>query len=153
MDSEYYMRLALEYALEAAAVGEVPVGCIIVDAEENIIGYGRNRCEEKQNAVSHAEMEAIDMACRKVGKWQLSGCSLFVTLEPCPMCAGAIINSRIAKVFYGAKEPESGSCGSIINLFMERYGHKPQIVGGILEKECSYVMKTFFEKIRKTKKS
>ena len=148
MNNEYYMELALELAKEAFDAGEVPVGCVIVSPDGDVIGRGRNMREEKKSAVSHAEMEAIEMACRKTGDWRLSGCSMFVTLEPCPMCAGAIINSRISKLVYGAKDEMSGSCGSVINLFMENYGHSPQVFGGVMERECAGIMQEFFEKLR-----
>ena len=122
MEREDYMRAALALAHAAAADGEVPVGCVIVDAEGRIIGRGRNRRERTYRADAHAEMEAIAEACRALGTWRLDGCTLYVTLEPCPMCAGAIINARIPVVVYGAKEPNFGSCGSVLNLFEERYG-------------------------------
>ena len=132
MEREDYMRAALALAHAAAANGEVPVGCVIVDAEGRIIGRGRNRRERTHRADAHAEMEAIAEACRALGTWRLDGCTLYVTLEPCPMCAGAIINARIPVVVYGAKEPNFGSCGSVLNLFEERYGHHPAIYGGVL---------------------
>lgn len=149
VDHEAHMKSALEQAEKAMDEGEVPVGCVIVDSNGEIIGRGYNRREKERNALAHAELEAINEACKKVDDWRLGGCSLYVTLEPCPMCAGAIINARIAKVFYGAKEKQSGSCGSVINLFMERFGHSPQVVGGILEQECASMMTTFFRKLRK----
>ena len=121
MEREDYMRAALTLAHAAAADGEVPVGCVIVDAGGRIIGRGRNRRERTHRADAHAEMEAIAEACRALGTWRLDGCTLYVTLEPCPMCAGAIINARIPVVVYGAKEPNFGSCGSVLNLFEERY--------------------------------
>ena len=148
MENSDYMRQALSLAEEAAENGEVPVGCIVVDGSGKIIGRGRNRREETGKATAHAEIEAIEMACDAKKDWRLDDCSLYVTLEPCPMCAGAIINARIGKLYYGAKEPKSGSCGSIINLFMENYGYSPEIYGGLLEKECAGVMRDFFEKIR-----
>ncbi len=148
MENSDYMRYALSLATEAAENGEVPVGCIVVDGSGKIIGRGRNRREETGKATAHAEIEAIEMACDVKKDWRLDDCSLYVTLEPCPMCAGAIINARIGKLYYGAKEPKSGSCGSIINLFMENYGYSPEIYGGLLEKECAGVMRDFFEKIR-----
>ena len=148
MENSDYMRYALSLAEEAAENGEVPVGCVIVDGSGKIIGRGRNRREETGKATAHAEIEAIEMACDAKKDWRLDDCSLYVTLEPCPMCAGAIINSRIGKLYYGAKEPKSGSCGSIINLFMENYGYSPEIYGGLLGKECAGVMRDFFEKIR-----
>ena len=148
MTHEEYMLAALELAREAAADGEIPVGCVIADADGKIIGRGRNRREKKQRASAHAEMEAIDAACKSLGAWRLSGCSLYVTLEPCPMCAGAIMNSRIGSVYYGAKEKLSGSCGSVVNLFMENYGCSAKIVGGILAEECAALMRDFFSELR-----
>ena len=148
MNNEYYMKRALELAEKAFDAGEVPVGCVIVSPDGDIIGCGRNMREEKKSAVSHAEIEAIETACRKTGDWRLSGCSMFVTLEPCPMCAGAIINSRISKLVDGAKDEISGSCGSVINLFMENYGHSPQVFGGVMERECAGILQEFFEKLR-----
>jgi tRNA(adenine34) deaminase len=149
MDHDAYMRYALLEAEKAKEDGEVPVGCVIADEKGTIVGRGYNRREKERNALAHAEIEAIDEACRTLNDWRLSGCSLYVTLEPCPMCAGAIINARIPKLYYGAKEEQSGACGSVINLFMERFGHSPQIVGGILEAECRSVMTGFFRKVRK----
>ncbi len=148
MDHEKHMKSALEQAKKAMDEGEVPVGCVIVDGNGEIIGRGYNRREKERNALAHAELEAINEACKNMIDWRLTGCSLYVTLEPCPMCAGAIINARLSKVFYGAKEEQSGSCGSVINLFMERFGHSPQVVGGILEQECAALMTDFFRKIR-----
>lgn len=148
MNDELYMREAIALAREAFDAGEVPVGCVIVDESGNVIGRGRNRREESGLATAHAEIEAINAACRAKGGWRLGGCSLYVTLEPCPMCAGAIINARVSKVFYGAKEELSGSCGSVINLFMERYGHEPQLVGGVLGEECGELLKEFFRNKR-----
>lgn len=148
MDHIKYMRAALALAQMAVQHGDVPVGCVVVDEQGDIIGRGHNRREEKKDALAHAEVEAIRDACAARGNWNLSGCSLFVTLEPCPMCAGAIINSRIATVVYGAKEEHSGSCGSVINLFEERYGHKPAIYGGVLRDESAALLRSFFESIR-----
>lgn len=149
MCHEKYMREALELARVCTENGEVPVGCVIVDETGRMIGRGRNRREETGLATAHAEIEAIEEACRFRGNWRLDGCSLYVTLEPCPMCAGAIINARVSKLFYGAKEPYSGSCGSVLNLFMENYGHEPQIVGGVLAEECRQILTEFFEQVRK----
>ena len=147
-DHTYYMRAALELAQEAAADGEAPIGCVIVNPPGDIIATGRNRREKEMNAIAHAENEAIADACWAVGDWRLSGCSLYVTLEPCPMCAGAIIMSRISKVYYGARDPLTGSCGSVINLFMEPYGHKTEITGGILADECAALLTDFFRSLR-----
>ncbi len=148
MTREEYMSAALELAALAAAEGEVPVGCVVVSPGGEIIGTGRNRREGGHDATAHAEIEAIRQACRHTGSWRLDGCSLYVTLEPCPMCAGAIINSRIPKLFYAAREEHTGSCGSVINLFMEPYGHEPQIVGGILEEESTSLLRGFFKSLR-----
>ena len=145
MDREVYMELALALAREAADAGEVPVGCVIADKNGNVIGSGRNRREENHDASAHAELEAIRMACDAVGDWRLNECTIFVTLEPCPMCAGGIINSRIPTVVFGAKDENTGSCGSVINLFEERYGHKPAIFGGVKAKQSSELLKIFFE--------
>ena len=142
------MRFALELAREAGEHGETPIGCAVVDAGGVIIGYGRNRREMEKNAVAHAEIEAIGSACKALGDWRLDGCSLYVTLEPCPMCAGAIIMSRISKVFYGARDGSTGSCGSVINLFMEPYGSAAHITGGILADECSRLLTGFFKALR-----
>ncbi len=148
MEHEKEMRAALVLAREAAELGEVPVGCVVTDAEGNIIGRGRNRREEAGDATAHAEIEAIREACQALGDWRLSGCTLTVTLEPCPMCAGAIINARIPTVVYGAKEPISGSCGSVIDLFFERYGHHPTVYSGVLEQDCAALLKEFFSNKR-----
>ena len=146
-EQETYMAQALALAREAAAAGEVPVGCVIVRGGE-IVGRGRNRREEKQSTASHAEMEAIAMANETVGSWRLDDCTLYVTLEPCPMCAGAIINARVPVVVYGAKEPNFGSCGSVLNLFEERYGHHPAIYGGVLSNDCADALRAFFGGLR-----
>ena len=144
---EKYMREALTLAHEAAAAGEVPVGCVVVCKGE-IIGRGRNRREEKQETFSHAEMEAILEANRTLGSWRLEDCQLYVTLEPCPMCAGAIINARIPKVYYGARDEAMGACGGVLNLFMENFPHRPALVGGIMAEECRSVLSEFFKKMR-----
>ena len=145
---EKYMREALALAREAAAAGEAPVGCVIFAPSGEIIGRGRNRREEHRDATAHAEVEAIRSACARLGTWNLSGCGIAVTLEPCPMCAGAIINSRLSPVIYGAKEPNSGSVGSVINLFEERYGHRPAVYGGVLGEECAALLSEFFRALR-----
>ena len=144
MDKEQYMQNALLLAEEAAAHGEVPVGCVIADASGRMIGRGRNRREETGDATAHAELEAIREACRELGDWRLEGCSIYVTLEPCPMCAGAIINARIPRVIFGAREENSGSCGSVIDLFSERYGHRPAVYAGICAEESRELLKSFF---------
>jgi len=142
------MSAALDLAREAGAAGEAPVGCVIASSDGGIIGRGRNRREKENSATAHAEIEAIESACKALGDWRLSGCSIYVTLEPCPMCAGAVIMARIAKVFYGTRDELTGSCGSVTNLFMEPYGHSTQITGGILAEESSALLAGFFEKLR-----
>ena len=153
MEREEYMRAALALAHAAAADGEVPVGCVIADAEGRIIGRGRNRRERTHRADAHAEMEAIAEACRALGTWRLDGCTLYVTLEPCPMCAGAIINARIPVVVYGAKDPKAGSVGSITDLFSMPYNHHPQVISGVMETECAGLLRDFFRSLRIRKKS
>ena len=148
MDKEKYMEMALALAQEAAEAGDVPVGCVIVDSEGKIIGRGRNRRVESADATAHAEVEAIRQACAHIGDWRLSDCTMYVTLEPCPMCTGAIINARIPRLVFGAREPVSGSCGSVIDLFCENYGHSPAIYSGVLGEECADTMKRFFKKMR-----
>lgn len=148
MTHEEYMREALQEAQACISQGDVPVGCVIVSPEGDIIGRGRNRREEEGRATAHAEVEAINMACATLGSWRLTGCTLYVTLEPCPMCAGAIINARIGTVRYGAKEDKSGCCGSVINLFEERFNHHPRIYGGLLEGPCRAVLEEFFSTLR-----
>ena len=142
-----YMQVALQLAREASAEGEVPVGAVVVRDGE-IIGAGRNRREVNKNALAHAELEAIHNACTHLGGWQLVGCTLYVTLEPCPMCAGAIINSRIERVVQGAMNPKAGSCGSLVNLFDLPYNHRPEIVSGVCGDECGALLKEFFRSLR-----
>lgn len=145
------MRAALALAEEAAGAGEVPVGCVIV-RRGVIVGRGRNRREEKRSALSHAETEAIAQANAVLGSWRLDGCELYVTLEPCPMCAGAIINARIPRVVYGAPDAKNGSVGSIIDLFQLPYTHRPQVVRGVLAEESKQLLKTFFQQLRQNPK-
>ena len=147
MEREDYMREALVLAREAYEAGEVPVGCVIVK-NGRIIGRGRNRREEKQSALSHAELEAIEDACRATGCWRLQGCQLYVTLEPCPMCAGGIISARIPEVYYGAKDEGFGAVGSILNLFEENFRHHPKVIGHILEADCKAILQDFFVQVR-----
>ena len=148
MEHEEYMRQALALAREAAEAGEVPVGCVIV-RQGQIVGRGRNRREEKQHTASHAEMEAIRQANECLGTWRLDECTLYVTLEPCPMCAGAIINARVARVFYGARDEAMGACGGVLNLFMEAFPHRPQLVGGICAGESRALLAEFFAEMRR----
>ena len=145
---ESLMRLALEEAGAAFREGEVPVGALVVK-NGRIVGRGFNRREGAKNALCHAELIAIDQACRTLGGWRLFGCDLYVTLEPCPMCAGAIINSRIDRVYFGAYDPKAGSCGSVVDLFSLPYNHFPQAVGGVLREECAAALSDFFRKLRK----
>ena len=147
---ENYMRQALALAREAAAAGEMPVGCVIV-RNGQIVGRGRNRREEKHATASHAEMEAIDQANAALGTWRLDECELYVTLEPCPMCAGAILNARIRRVWYGARDTAMGACGGVTNLAMEEFPNRPALVGGILEEECRQVLADFFAALREQK--
>ena len=144
---EEYMKLALALAKEAAEEGEVPVWAVIVRDGE-VIAIGRNRREKGKNALAHAELEAIDAACKRLGGWRLSGCTLYVTLEPCPMCAGAIINARIDRVVQGAADPKAGSCGSLVDLFSLPYNHKPVLVTGVMEMECRDILQQFFRHLR-----
>ncbi len=149
MTHEDYMREALELARACVPDGDIPVGCVVAAPDGQIIGRGRNRREADRRATAHAEIEAIEQACAAVGSWRLSGCTLYVTLEPCPMCAGAIINSRIATVYFGAREAKSGCCGSVLNLFCEPFNHHPRIYGGLLEGECRGLLEAFFQELRK----
>ena len=144
-DRELWMRGALRLAEEAARDGEVPVGCLVLGLDGTVLGRGRNRRERRADATAHAELEAIREACAAVGSWRLDGCTLVVTLEPCPMCAGAIINARLSALVYGAREPYSGSCGSVIDLFQERYGHAPVVYGGVLAEPCAALLRGFFQ--------
>ena len=147
MDERDYMARALELAAQAVESGDVPVGCVIVKDGE-IIGEGRNRREERGDATAHAELEAIRAACARLGSWRLEGCELYVTLEPCPMCAGGIINARLARVRYGTRDEKAGACGSVLNLFEERFNHKPRLYRGPLEEECAAVLREFFTGLR-----
>ena len=147
MEDRDFMLAALELAREAAADGEVPVGCVIVRRGE-IVGRGRNRREKGRNALCHAELEAIHNACTNLGGWRLWECDLYVTLEPCPMCAGAIINARIPRVYYGARDEAMGACGGVTNLFMESFPARPALVGGILKEACQAVLTDFFRRLR-----
>lgn len=145
-----YMQKAIELAAQAAAETEVPVGAVVVKNGE-VIGYGRNRRECGKNALAHAEIEAIDMACKTLGGWRLNGCDLYVTLEPCPMCAGAIINARIEHVYIGTADPKAGCCGSVTNLFSMPFNHKPTCTYGVCGEECSAQLKEFFRVLRQKK--
>ena len=149
MDDLFYMNRALELAKEAAAMGEVPVGCVIV-RDGKIVAEGRNCRESDKSALGHAEIRAIDAACKALGGWRLWDCTLYVTLEPCPMCAGAIINARIPRVVYGAGDDKCGACGSVCNLFEMNFNHKPQVTKGVLEAESKALLEEFFRQLRET---
>ena len=142
------MQAALEEARIAADLGEVPVGAVIAKDGE-IIARAHNLRETEKNATYHAELLAIDSACRALGGWRLWQCELFVTLEPCPMCSGAIINSRIRRVVYGAADPKAGCCGSLTDLFALPFNHRPKVEGGLLAEECAQLLKEFFAALRK----
>ncbi len=150
MEREEYMKRAIELAKNAPQHGDVPVGCVVV-RDGVILGEGWNRREQRGDALAHAEVEAIRQACQTLGHWNLTGATLYVTLEPCAMCAGAILNSRISTICFGAKEEKTGACGSVLNLFEENFGHRPRIYGGILEAECAEILQCFFQFLRETK--
>jgi len=147
MNDTVFMTEALSLAREAFDDSEVPVGAVVVRDGE-IVGRGRNRREKSGNALSHAEIEAIDEACRKLGGWRLWQCDLYVTLEPCPMCAGAMINARIKHVFFGAYDKKNGAAGSVTNLFELPFTHKPEYAGGVCEEECAGLLSEFFKTLR-----
>lgn len=143
----FFMRKAIEIAAESFALGEVPVGAIVVKDGE-IVGESPNKRETNGDATAHAEIEAIRQACAKLGRWRLSDCELYVTLEPCPMCAGAILNAKIGRVVYGAKDPRGGALGSLIDLCSYPFYHKPKTVSGVCEQECRELLQEFFQKKR-----
>lgn len=145
-----FMRLALEQARLAAEDGEVPVGAVVVKNGQ-VVSTGRNKREKGKNALYHAELMAIDEACKALGGWRLWECELYVTLEPCPMCSGAIINSRIRRLVYGAKDEKAGCCGSVLNLFELPFNHCPQIEQGLMEQESAELLKAFFAGLREKK--
>lgn len=146
-----FMNLAIQQAKISASELEVPVGAVITRNGE-VVSVGRNRRELGKNALAHAEIEAIDLACKKLGGWRLWECEMYVTLEPCPMCTGAIINSRIRRLVFGASDYKAGSCGSVVNLLDLPYNHKPEVVSGFMQEECSALLTEFFADLRKTKK-
>lgn len=149
MEELEFMDAALELARQAAAEGEVPVGCVIV-RQGQIVGRGRNRRETGKSALAHAEIEAIAQACETLGGWRLWECTLYVTLEPCPMCAGAIVNARIPRVVYGAADAKCGACGSVCNLFSMDFNHHPQVTGGVRQEESAQLLTDFFKELRVT---
>ena len=150
---EKYMKRAIELAEKAAAMGEIPVGAVVVKRDTGeIISEGYNRRETDKNALSHAEITAIELACSRLGGWRLIGCDLYVTLEPCPMCCGAIINSRIERVIYGADDCKAGSVFSVQKMFDLPYNHKPEVIPGVMANQCSSLLSSFFKRIRKIQK-
>lgn len=147
MEDRHYMEMALALAQEAAAEGEVPVGCVIV-RQDQVVGRGRNRRETGKTALGHAEIEAISQACETLGGWRLWECTLYVTLEPCPMCAGAIVNARIPRVVYGASDAKCGACGSVCDLFSMDFNHHPEVTSGVCAKEATELLQQFFRDLR-----
>jgi len=151
-DPEFYMHAALRQAERAKAEDETPIGAVIV-CESRIVGRGRNRREQCQDVTRHAEIEAIRQACRRLGSWRLDNCTLYVTLEPCVMCAGAIVQARIACVYYGAPDPKAGAAGSVTNVFDLTINHQTDVIGGILRTECSQILKDYFRNRRRQDKA
>lgn len=152
MNPEYFMQEAIKEARYAESLGEVPIGCVIVHQGE-IIARGSNRRELEQNPVQHAEMIAIQAAAKRLGSWRLIDCELYVTLEPCPMCAGAILLSRVKRVYFGTRDPKAGCAGSLMNLLQDhRFNHQTEVVESILEEECSQLLTSFFRELRRRKK-
>lgn len=147
MTDAEFMAVALELAQQAADDGEVPVGCVIA-RNGQIVGRGRNRREKSRNALSHAEIEAIHDACTNLGGWRLWDCTLYVTLEPCPMCAGAIINARIPRVVYGASDDRCGACGSVCDLTAMAFNHHPVVEAGLCREEAAALLQDFFQNLR-----
>lgn len=151
---DIYMKRAIELAELAASNGEVPVGAVVVKKNTGeIVGEGRNMREGSRNALAHAEIIAIDMACRTLGGWRLPDCAIYITLEPCPMCCGAIINARIDEVIFGAYDVKSGSAVSVQKIFELPYNYRPEVVGGVMEKDCADVLSLFFRQLREKKKN
>lgn len=150
-NDQYFMRQAIREAMKAELLDEVPIGAVIVH-DDKIIARGHNLREKKQSSLAHAEILAIEKACKKIGSWRLEDCVLYVTLEPCPMCAGAILQSRIAKVVYGAPDPKGGSVGTCFNLYeIPGFNHYPEVIGGVLHEDCAALLKTFFKRKREQK--
>lgn len=149
---EHWMRLALEQARLAAEEDEVPVGAVIVRGDE-LVAVAHNLRETKKNAMAHAECAAIQAACERLGGWRLHECEIFVTLEPCPMCAGAVINSRLRRLVYGASDPKAGCCGSVTDLFALPFNHHPQVEGGVLAEESAQMLRDFFRMRRMIEKN
>ncbi len=153
MQDQDYMKIALEEAQKAAMIGEIPIGAVIV-CDGEIIAKAHNMRETWQDATAHAEIIAIKQACEKLGRWRLTGATLYVTVEPCPMCGGAIMNSRLDKLVYGCKDSKAGGIESIFNILSNpNLNHRAEVLGGVLEEECAQVMKDFFKKRRAENKS
>ncbi|MED4012272.1 tRNA adenosine(34) deaminase TadA [Priestia aryabhattai] len=153
LNDEKYMRLAIDEALKAKDKLEVPIGAVIVQNGE-VIAAAYNLRETEQRSVAHAELLAIDEACKKLGTWRLEDATLYVTLEPCPMCAGAIVLSRVKRVVFGAYDPKGGCAGTLLNLLeFEKFNHQAEVVGGMLEEECGSLLTTFFRELRQRKKA
>ncbi|HCB99605.1 MAG TPA: tRNA-specific adenosine deaminase [Ruminococcaceae bacterium] len=150
-DDMQWMNVALEQAELAVVDGEVPIGAVIIK-DGAIVSTGRNRREVEKSALAHAEIEAIGEACKSLKSWRLSGCTLYVTLEPCPMCAGAIINARLDRVVFGAFDPKAGVAGSVIDLFACRFNHHPSVVGGVMKEECGALLQDFFRHLRELRR-
>jgi len=149
---EYYMGLAIEEAKKAEAIGEVPIGAVLVVGDQ-IVAKTHNLREKEQRSIAHAEILAIDEACRQLGTWRLENSTLYVTLEPCPMCAGAIVLSRVERVVYGASDPKAGCAGTLMNLLTEeRFNHQAEVISGVKETECAELLTNFFKKLREKKK-
>lgn len=148
-DDSHWMRHALALAQRAAAEGEVPVGAVVVDAEGQVLGEGWNRPIAAHDPTAHAEIQALRAAAEKVGNYRLVGATLYVTLEPCPMCAGAMVHARVRRVVYGAADPRSGAAGSVYNLLQtEQLNHRAEVVGGVLSEECGALLRGFFRERR-----
>lgn len=153
MEDQAWMEMALAKARKAQTIGEVPIGCVIVK-DQKLLACTHNLRETKQLATAHAEILAIEEACRKTGFWRLEGCTLYVTLEPCPMCAGAIIQSRIPRVVYGASDPKAGAGGTLLNILNDaRFNHQANVQSGVLEEECGRLLREFFRKLRSKNRS
>ncbi len=150
MNDAQWMLQALDLARQSAAEGEVPVGAVVT-LGDRLVGQGRNRRERGKNALYHAELVAIDQACKALGGWRLWQCCLYVTLEPCPMCAGAILNAQLPRVVYGTKDAKNGAASSVVSLLNMPFSHRPEVVSGVLETECSQVLRDFFLQLRKTR--
>lgn len=152
MNDQYYMKIAIEEARKAQAIGEVPIGAVIV-LDEEVISKAYNLREKEQRSIAHAEILAIDKACEAIGSWRLENATLYVTLEPCPMCAGAIVLSRIKRVVYGASDPKGGCAGTLMNLLQEeRFNHQVEVIQGVEKEECGELLSTFFRELRERKK-